>query len=459
MPDRSDLSAVPPIGTASALTSRVPTVAEPRLNSEDYPLIREFITEAAGHLESAEAHLLKLEAGPCDADAVNAVFRSFHTIKGVAGFLNLRQIGALAHAAENLLELARQGRLEFRGGVADAALEAVDVLKSLVASLDEAARTGSRVAMHEGLPELLRRFEQVATGCRAAPGTAVPLADHRQPDCRTIDPPGDGTVKIPVERIDDLITIVGEVLAAQAQVSQELSTAAAGNKSLASEIAHLGGITRDLQDLAIALRMVPIQSTFQKMARLVRDLSRKSGKQIDLVVRGGETKLDRHVVEALADPLLHMLRNSVDHGIEPADAREKAGKPCSGRIELSARRDAGSVVIAVRDDGRGLNKDRILRKAIECGIVREAEDLTDQQLFHLIFHPGLSTAEKVTDLSGRGVGMDVVKRNIEALRGRIEITSVEGRGTTFVIRLPLPSAVPRAMMALASRRGRIKGAA
>ncbi|MFI5379156.1 MAG: chemotaxis protein CheA, partial [Tepidisphaerales bacterium] len=174
---------------------------------------------------------------------------------------------------------------------------------------------------------------------------------------------------------------------------------------------------------------------------LVRDLARKACKEIEFVMTGGETELDRNVVEAIGDPLVHMVRNSVDHGIEPPDVREKAGKPRAGRVELKAFHQGGSIVIQISDDGRGLNKQKLLKKAVENGIVKEGQELTEQEIFALIFHAGLSTAEKVTDVSGRGVGMDVVRRNIEALRGRIDIVSAEGHGSTFTIKLPLTLAV------------------
>jgi two-component system chemotaxis sensor kinase CheA len=204
---------------------------------------------------------------------------------------------------------------------------------------------------------------------------------------------------------------------------------------------HLGKITRELQDLSMSMRMVPIQGVFQKMTRLVRDVARKAGKEIDFVVVGGETELDRNVVEAISDPLVHMVRNSVDHGIEPPDKREQVGKARAGRVQLRAYHQAGSIVIEITDDGRGLNKRRILEKAIAAGIVKPGQELSDQDLFKLIFHAGLSTAERITDISGRGVGMDVVRKNVEAMRGRIDITSTEGAGSTFTIRLPLTLAV------------------
>lgn len=435
-----------------------PVQAESPINRDDLPLIQEFMAEAISHLDAAEAELLRLEQDSANADAVNAVFRSFHTIKGVAGFLNLKQIGAVAHVAENVLDLARQGRIQISGPIASIVLEASDMLRSLIADLDEAVKKDVAPAVNPGVVDLIERLRAVAEGrdasaratstspAPAAEPAAAPAdrragADRRKNDRRQQDATGEGTVKVSTERLDSLINMVGELVIAESMVSQNVASLAKGNHRLLRNLGHLGKITRELQDLSMAMRMVPIQGVFQKMTRVVRDLAQKAGKQVDLIITGGETELDRNVVEAIHDPLIHMVRNSADHGIElPAD-RQTAGKPTTGRIELKAQHKAGRIVIEISDDGRGLNKKRILRKAIDAGIIREGQELDEQEIFRLIFHAGLSTAEKVTDVSGRGVGMDVVRRNIEALRGQIEITSTEGKGATFAIRLPLTLAV------------------
>jgi two-component system chemotaxis sensor kinase CheA len=235
--------------------------------------------------------------------------------------------------------------------------------------------------------------------------------------------------------------MVGELVIAQAMVTQDIARLISSNPRAARNLSHLGKITRELQDLTMAMRMVPIQGVFQKMARLVRDLTRKAGKQIDLKITGGDTELDRNLVEALADPLVHMVRNAADHGIENPEDRVKIGKNPAGHVELRAYHQAGNIVVEIRDDGRGLNKAKILAKAKAVGLVKDGQELSEQDIFRLIFAPGLSTAEKITEISGRGVGMDVVRKNVEALRGRIDIESVEGQGSTFAIRLPLTLAV------------------
>jgi two-component system chemotaxis sensor kinase CheA len=451
-----------------------PIEAETPINPEDAPLVREFISEALEHLQSAEAALLQLEENPRDMEGLGALFRSFHTIKGVAGFLNFKQIGALAHAAESLLDLARNGKLLLNGPLVDVVLLAIDLLKAMITSVDEAVKNNSAPARQDRLPDLLQRLHAAAAGTLApnqegrgamdgAATSATPEPnspaektpeDHPQETATETPNPAaapknqgahdgaaDTTIKVATDRLDSLINMTGELVIAQAMVRQDLLGSLAANQRLSRNMSHMGKIARALQDLSMSMRMVPIQGVFQKMARLVRDVARKALKEVDFVVTGGETELDRNVVEAISDPLVHMVRNSVDHGVEPTDQRLAAGKPRAGRVELKAYHQAGNIVIQISDDGRGLNKERLLQKAIAAGIVRPGEQLDDQEIFKLVFHAGLSTAEKITDISGRGVGMDVVKRNVDALRGRIDIASTQGQGSTFTIRLPLTLAV------------------
>jgi len=442
---------------AAAVAPRPPPEDAPaQLNPDDVPLITEFIGEARGHIESAEAAVLRVEEQPDDIEAINAIFRSFHTVKGVAGFLNLGQIGSLAHSAETLLDLARKGELKLSPATVDVILEAIDLLKEMVNRLETEVASGRLPGPEARLPDVLKRLKAATAGdsiapaadsaAKAAPAPAVTSATGERTGSAGTEKPAAGaaaeaTVKVATDRLDSLINMVGELVIAESMVRQSVSGLLGNDLRLARNVAHLGKITRELQGLSMSMRMVPIQGVFQKMARLVRDLARKACKEIELVSSGGETELDRNVVEAIGDPLVHMIRNAVDHGIEPPEERQKAGKPRCGRIDLRAFHQGGSIVIQISDDGRGLNKRKILKKAVDAGLVREGQEPSEQEIFALIFHPGLSTADRVTDVSGRGVGMDVVKRNIEMLRGRVEIASAEGRGTTFTVRLPLTLAV------------------
>ena len=278
----------------------------------------------------------------------------------------------------------------------------------------------------------------------AAPAAVVaaPVAKKQATSQQAAAPVvGSGIVRVDTVKLDGLIDLVGELVIAQSMVVQNPELKAITSAHLSRCLGQLRGITTDLQRTAMSLRMVPIRNTFQKMSRLVRDLALQQGKEILLSLEGEDTELDRNIVEELSDPLVHMIRNSADHGIEMPEARVAAGKPPAGTITLRAFHQGGFIVIQIEDDGRGLSAAKIRNKAIERGIIKADENLDEREIFDLIFAAGFSTAEKVTDLSGRGVGMDVVRRNIEKMRGKIEISSIEGEGTTFTLYVPLTLAI------------------
>lgn len=439
---------------AGASMSPVPqprAEAEPvTLSVDDLPLVAEFVTEASGHLEQAEQDLLVLEDNPADKEAISSLFRAFHTIKGVAGFLNLGQIQSLAHATENLLDRAREGHLQLTGGATAIVLRALDLMKGLVGDLDLAAKGNHIVSPAAGVTRLCDELDAYVSACergeappaeRAPAEASEPTEERRTGEDRRAAATGDGTVKVATDRLDRLIDTVGELVIANAMVYRDLKPTLGDDPRLSRNAGQLGKIVRELQDLSMSLRMVQVGNVFRKMTRVVRDVSQKAGKKVELVITGAETELDRNVVDALGDPLVHMVRNSVDHGIEPPETREQAGKSPVGRVELRAYHKGGTINIEIRDDGRGLDAERILAKARKNGVIGEDEVVAEADAYRLIFHPGLSTAEKITDISGRGVGMDVVKRNIESLRGRIDISSTPGQGSVFTIRLPLTLAV------------------
>ncbi len=319
--------------------------------------------------------------------------------------------------------------------------------------------SGTPVPTQDQLPRLLETLKAAAEGrmTKASPTPSQTKEDDETLDNllaekaetkKTASSSGSGAhassdekIKVSTTRLDNLINMTGELVIAQLMVAEEICTGASSVHELGRKVAHQGKIVRELQELSMSMRMVPVQGVFQKMSRLARDLSRKAGKPVDFVTIGEETELDRTVVDKIADPLIHMVRNSVDHGIEPSEDRVKVGKSATGRVELRAFHQAGNIVIEIEDDGKGLDKERILKKAVDNGVVEPGQELPDEEIFKLVFHPGLSTAEKVTSVSGRGVGMDVVKKNIESLRGKIDISSTRGKGTTFTIRLPLTLAV------------------
>jgi two-component system chemotaxis sensor kinase CheA len=502
IPGISGTTAIPVV---HAVAPHHANLTEQPFNPEDISLVHDFVVEAREHIESAETSVLKLEDNPTDLDAINAIFRAFHTVKGVAGFLNLRQIGALAHSAEGLLDLARQGKLKLGGASVELILSASDLLKKLVNDVDTALQANTIVATETGLEAMLANLSACASGSAgpvatvtataaslpASPSAAALTASTALRPQQEFKPstaftssaaltpspvakaavclppaagaaaatesvaksvpadnekikssaPAESSVKISTERLDSLINMVGELVIAQSMAAQDSKEYTVTNHRLARNLGHLAKITRELQALSMSMRMVPIQGVFQKMTRLVRDLEKKTGKKIELEFAGGETELDRTLIEQITDPLVHMVRNSCDHGLELAEDRIKSGKPPVGKLGLRAYHNSGSIAVEIRDDGRGLNTAKILKKAIANGILPEGAQPAEAEIFKLIFHAGLSTAEKVTDVSGRGVGMDVVKRNVESLRGRIDIASVEGKGATFTISLPLTLAV------------------
>jgi two-component system, chemotaxis family, sensor kinase CheA len=443
-------------GDAKTQTQQAAAVLE-----EDASLLLDFVAEAKEHIESAEAGLLALENKPDDKEVLNQIFRAFHTIKGMAGFLNLSDIGKLAHSAENLLDYARKGELVLAGANSDVIFESIDVLKKMMAELKEAMESGKQAPQEQILPQLLSKLKTFADnrGNKDFLKTEYGLKKDEELDIilsvkpvqEAQDAPvtaktpstaaGDEKIKVSTTRLDNLINMVGELVIAESMVAEGVSRTLIVEQDLGHKISHLSKIVRELQELSMSMRMVPIQGVFTKMVRLVRDLSRETNKNVELVTFGEETELDRNIVDKISDPLVHMIRNSVDHGIESPDERAKAGKNLIGRIELRAFHQAGNIVIEIRDDGKGLNKERIVEKAIANGIIEAGQKLTEEEIFKLIFHAGLSTAEKVTSVSGRGVGMDVVKKNVDLLHGKIDIASTPGKGTTFTIRLPLTLAI------------------
>lgn len=443
---------------------------------EDSDLLREFCNESQEHLSNIELGVLTLEENPEDMSTLNSIFRAFHTFKGGSGFLNLKPINGLAHELESLLDLARQQKLSITSEVIDIILSGGDTLKhfiiAIVRQLDghdagtliviptlalhmrvRAALSGGALAPAPASTLIPAKVEAPAPVVVPEPSmpVAVPVmlpqakAAPTKPATATggssVSAPAATSIKVDTSKLDCLVDLVGELVIAQSQVSQDPALLSIESRLLARNLAQVGRITRELQRTAMSLRMVPIRQTFQKMTRLVRDSAARLGKKIELTMSGEETELDRIVVEEISDPLIHMVRNSVDHGIEKPEVRVQRGKPASGTVHLTAHHQGGNIVIEIKDDGGGLNKERILATAIAQGIVAADAALSEKEIFSLIFAPGFSTAETITDISGRGVGMDVVRRNIDKMRGKIDIASTLGQGSTFTISLPLTLAI------------------
>jgi two-component system chemotaxis sensor kinase CheA len=406
-----------------------------------------FLAEALDHLGTIEASLLALDERPGDVTLLNDIFRPFHTIKGNAGALGVTSVQEVAHRVENLLDLARSGRRTIGPADVDVVLRAVDVLTSMIRDVGVRLSGQSGADLAAVAQALIESVDMLIAGgpeaqlkptiTKSAPDTMESKADLAASARRGEELTA---IKVDSRKLDSLVDAVGELIVVQSLI-QEDPLLAQVDQRLAGNLAQLKRITAGLQRSAISLRMVPIRQAFQKVSRIVRDLSRKADKSVDLVLNGEDTELDRKVVEEITDPLMHMVRNSIDHAIEPVAVRTAAGKRPQARLALSAYHQGGHVVIEIADDGRGLDTEKIKARAIEHGLIAAGASPSADEINALIFEPGFSTAEKVTEISGRGVGMDVVRRNIDALRGRIEIVTQPGKGTTFFIRLPLTLAV------------------
>ena len=448
----------------------------------DLELLGEFHSESLELLRSIEQAVLTLEESPTAAEAINAIFRAFHTFKGSAGFLQLNALRDFAHELESLLEVVRSGEVKVSRPVIDSILAGADVLAECtrevglqvggvnpgqpipvpsgpVLALVRAALRGEAppppvAAVAPAVVETRLAPQAAAEAPAQAQAQAVapsaPVAAASAPAAAAAPAPkaaapahaaADNFVRLDASKLDDLVNLVGELVVAQAFVVESGEVRASPNLELAHAVRKLARITRELQHNAMSLRMVPVGGLFRKMTRLVRDLAASQGKQVRLVLKGEDTELDRQLVEKMGDPLIHMIRNSVDHGLETAEQRIAAGKDPTGTIELSAAHRHGGIVLRVSDDGRGLNVERLRAKAIEKKLLDPGVQLDHQAALELVFLPGLSTATAITDISGRGVGMDVVRGHIESLRGHVHIESELGAGAAFTIRLPLTLAL------------------
>jgi two-component system, chemotaxis family, sensor kinase CheA len=424
--------------------ARSEPVGRPVTNSlaDDPELVGDFIVESREHLSSIEGQMLTLEQNPGDMETVHAVFRSFHTIKGLAGFLEFQAIRDVSHEVETLLDRARNGTLSVDSTVVDTVLQSADYLKQALNTVELRSRSGKAEPFADNR-DLVFRIQALTSGeaveVRAVTTEAVEAIDPGTPP-----PPGRTdtySVRVDTTKLDYLMDMVGEMVIAQSLIRNNPALTNMPDPRLAGDLTQLARITSEVQRTAMGMRMIPIGQLFQRTGRLIRDLSRKAAKRVELVTEGAETDLDKTIAEELSDPLMHMVRNSIDHGIETADDRVAAGKSPVARVKLAAYHNGGQIIIEVCDDGRGLSREKILRRAQKNGLIADGAHLTDSEVFNLIFEPGFSTAETVTDISGRGVGMDVVRKHVQKLRGRIEIQSRAGHGTTFFLKLPLTLAI------------------
>lgn len=479
-------------------------------NDEMKEILQDFLLEATEMLEGLDNFFVQLENSPEDRTLLNEIFRAAHSIKGSAGFIGLNRIVEVAHHAENVLNQLRTGNMRAEPAVVDIILEAMDALKVLVTEvrtgvmaevdidginmkldllLQWGEDSGSSASAHdapEGAMAEAVAAEQVLDAGSPAPEGAsdppppAPTAPvsapvevsappplppppkgepvHAEGAAKVQDAPGQGegdqTIRVEITRLDSVMNLVGELVLGRnrlVKLSGDLNGVTDFErriKEVAEAISQLNRVTTDLQTAVIKTRMQPIKKVLGKFPRMVRDLSRKMGKSIRLELSGEETELDKSVIEEIGDPLVHIIRNSIDHGIEMPEDRTAQGKDPEGTVRISAYQEGNSIVIEIDDDGHGIDVDKVKRKALEKGLISEADAqrMSETEAVNLIFLPGFSTADKVTDVSGRGVGMDVVRTNISKINGSVEIKTRKGLGSSFTIRLPLTIAIIQALM-------------
>jgi len=455
-------------------------------------IIDDFLVETDELLRSLDNNLVKLESTPGDLNLLNEIFRAAHTIKGTSSFLGFEQVTSLTHKMEDVLNKLRKAEMVVTADIMDVLLESLDLLKVLIDMVK--GGDSSEIPLEEILKRLadlqssqttLVRDEAAslpeipaasidsntlpATPVAASSAAAVPTSDvepvaesenaskgqaAQKKGAQDKKSSSDQTIRVDVDRLDSLMNLMGELVLSRNSLIQTINrfggdgNASAEVERLNQAAATVNYITTELQMAVMKMRMQPISKVFSRFPRLVRDLSRDSGKQIDLVMTGEETELDKSVIEEIGDPLVHIIRNSCDHGIEVPEARVAKGKPAKGTVRLGASQEGSNIVIRIQDDGKGLDIVAIRSKAVERGLATRAEvdKMADKDVFRFIFEAGLSTAKVVTDVSGRGVGMDVVRTNIEKLNGMIELESKVDLGTTLTIKLPLTLAILQGLL-------------
>jgi two-component system chemotaxis sensor kinase CheA len=465
-------------------------------------IVEMFAEEAGEQLDNLEQLLLGLETDASDA-TLNEAFRAMHSVKGNAGCLGLADVEAVAHRAEDILDGLRKRSFAPNPGLMSAVLGAIDAIRNSLGNAEGGAAIPQRdaivgrlsdelIATHprarvprvgellvaagavdtatiDAVVDFQRRplgEVLVSMGIVDSGNVADALTEQRrlasepagEPTVDAAGPPAEAAanraessfVRVDTIKLDALLNQVGELIAAVSAVVQSPDVATLDADHFAAASSQLLRVTTGLHDAAMAMRMVPLSGVVNKLNRVVRDLRIKLNKRVEFVADGEHTEVDKSVLEGVADPLVHIVRNSLDHGLESADVRVAQGKPAAGTIRLHARHQGGEVWISVTDDGRGIDPAKLRAKAEALGWITRDQTISDAALLQFVFRPGFSTAEKVTGLSGRGVGMDVVKTNIEALRGRVELTSVPGRGTTVSIRLPLTLAIIDVMLVRAA---------
>jgi len=451
------------------------------IDCEDQELLEGFLAETTELLEKLDDDLVTLEKSPEDAELMNRIFRSIHTVKGASSFLGFDLLVKVTHKTEDVLNRLRKGELTLTPEIMDVILEAVDLVKTLVSDIKggdiverELEDTIAKLIpfLSESATEAtvlapvfasLQEEKPKAEGAGQAPPAAPPQVaapppklkePQKAPAAKGEELADNSTVRVDVKRLDDLMNQVGELVLERNRMIQlhsdyQFGLDPAGFSDDFGKLSkRLNFVTSELQMQVLKMRMLPVEKVFKKFPRIVRNLARDLGKEVDLQIIGEETELDRSVVDEIGDPLIHLIRNALDHGLETPDERLAAGKSRNGTVVLAAAHEGNQIVISIKDNGRGIDPDRVSRKALEKGLITEEQlaIMGSREILDLLFLPGFSTKEQATDLSGRGVGMDVVRTNIRKLNGIIEIKNDLGRGSEFILKLPLTLAIIQSLL-------------
>jgi two-component system, chemotaxis family, sensor kinase CheA len=449
-----------------------PTLIAPDMQE----IVESFLVETKEILEKLDYDLLELEKKPEDVDLLNQIFRSFHTIKGTSGFLGLEKLPHVTHKCEDILNKLRKGTVKLNSSLMDGIIIGYDAIKDLIKKIEidkneDVNTENTESTLDQLIAEIEKVTEQVNEVVKPHVVSDSALSQQtvqdvneklNEPESKNVEATGvkaenkaitaavkENTIRVDVDRLDSLLNIVSELVLGRNrlfQVSSKFNLENEGSKyskDFGEVTNQIDLMTTELQLVAMKLRMIKIAKVFNRYPRLVRDLCKDLNKDVELVIKGEETEVDKNLIEEINDPLVHLIRNSVDHGVEKPEVRIKAGKNPKGTVVLSAEHQGNNILISIEDDGKGIDPEVIRQKAVEKGLItaERAKELSKQEMMHLIFLPGFSTAENVSNVSGRGVGMDVVKTNVARLRGIINIESEKGKGTKIVIKLPLTLAI------------------
>lgn len=441
------------------------------IDPEMKEIVESFLLETKEILEKLNVDLMDLEKRPDDLDLLNQIFRSFHTIKGTSGFLGLEKLPEVTHKCEDILNKLRKGEIKLDSNLMDGIILGYDTIKDLLdkieneknENVDTERVTAALVALLENIdvtvpelpvPEEIKIETPVNTENETVLKESQPAKEIVQKAAPVETKKTDNTIRVDVDRLDALLNIASEIVLGRnrlAQVNAQFAIENEGSvfaKDLADATKLIDLMTTELQLVVMKLRMIKIAKVFNRFPRVVRDMCKELNKEVELVIQGEDTEVDKNLIEEINDPLVHLIRNAIDHGIEKPADREAKGKNRKGTVHLTADHEGNNIVIKIVDDGKGIDPEMIKEKAITKGFItrEKAKELSKQDAYNLIFHPGFSTAEVVTNVSGRGVGMDVVKTNVAKLRGTISVESEIGKGSIFVLRLPLTLAIISGMI-------------